>query len=207
MPHHTPSARALRRRRRPVAAAALSTTTLLLLTACGGGDGRNKEVGVASISDPAPTAAAANGAGTPGTSTPASDSQRPQLRLDTSKEEWARLMNAWTACLEQNGFHNFQDVVKDGVRFPMTSDPALPAAQAKCVSKVPLSPPELDRNRNPHYADDWREWIACMHRRDYKVIPLPNEEGYEMPDGPIPPDARRIEDECQTEAFGGKKKQ
>ncbi|MFK0216697.1 hypothetical protein ACIQWN_00740 [Streptomyces vinaceus] len=207
MPNHTPPAPPFRRRRRPAAALALGTATFLLLSACGGED-RTEEAGVASISGPAPTAAAAAGAGTSGTSAAASGSQRPQLRLDTSKEEWARLMNAWSACLEQNGFHNFQDVIKDGVRFPMESDPALPAARAKCESKVPLSPPELDRNRNPHYADDWREWIACMHRRNYKVVPLPDEAGYDLPEGPLPPDSLQIENECKLEAFGaGKKKQ
>ncbi|MCM2422632.1 hypothetical protein [Streptomyces sp. RKAG293] len=178
--------------------------TLILLTACGGTDGKTeKDVGIASIDSPAASGATdKGGSGTPA----ASDAGRPQLRLDSSKEEVTRLWNAWAACLEQKGFHHFQDVIKDGRRVPVQEDPAYPAARQKCESKAPLGPPELDKDRNPKYADDWREWIDCMHRRKYMVIPLPNEGGYNFPDGPIPPNARQIEDECQMEAFGGKKK-
>ncbi|WP_435599951.1 hypothetical protein [Streptomyces sp. C10-9-1] len=206
MPNHTPPAHpfAFTRHRRLVATA-LGTAAFLLPTACSSGEGKSEEAGVASISEPAPKATTS--AGGSGASAGASlDSQRPQLRLDSSKEEVARLYNAWASCLEQHGFHNFQDVVKDGQRVPVHDDPALPAARAQCESKVPLGPPELDRNRNPRFADDWREWIACMHRRNYKVIPLPDEEGYDVPDGPIPPDAIQIENECRTEAFGAGKK-
>ncbi|MFE3560351.1 hypothetical protein ACFXKW_36695 [Streptomyces sp. NPDC059193] len=198
MVNHTLTTRPFSRHRRPVDTVALGTAALLLLTGCGT-EPKAKEADVASIGTPSPTAPIGASAG-------ASDTQRPQLRLDSSKEEVARLWNAWSACLEQKGFHNFQDVIKDGWRVPVESDPALPAARAQCESKAPLGPPELDRNRNPRYADDWREWIACMHRRDYKVIPLPDQDGYNVPDGPIPPNSLQIENECRMEAFGAKKK-
>ncbi|MFJ6727440.1 hypothetical protein ACIQPQ_21310 [Streptomyces sp. NPDC091281] len=184
-------------------AVAVGAFSLALLTGCGGGkDGAatGSDPDVASLSSaPANTSGSAGG-----TASDTGGSGRPQLRLDSSQEEKVKLSNAFNACLEKNGFHRFQKIIKDGFRVPNTEDPTYTPAANKCENLMPLPPPELDPKTNPHYMDDYRKEIACLHRHHYMVIPLADGGGWDLPEGPIPPNARELEKRCELEGFGGK---
>ncbi|MFS8204232.1 hypothetical protein ACLVWQ_36870 [Streptomyces sp. CWNU-52B] len=175
----------------PVAALlALST-----LTACGEDSG--SDTAVASVSD--------SGSPSSGTErakkTADPDAGRPQLRLDTSEEEKMRLFNVWSSCIEAHGVP-MQKVVKDGRHVPDNSDPGFPAAQKACIAKLPLDPPELDRAKNPHYLDDFRAQIACLHKAGVMVEAMSDGEGYSYPSGEIDvPNLQELEKHCLIEAF------
>ncbi|WP_328491727.1 hypothetical protein OHS59_02525 [Streptomyces sp. NBC_00414] len=129
---------------------------------------------------------------------------RPQLRLDTSEEEETRLFNVWSACVHEHGVPQ-QSIVKDGKNVPDQSHRAFPKASKACISKLPLGPPELDRAKNPHYMDDFRAEIACMHKAGVKVKPMADGEGYSWPAGEIDvPNLPELEKRCRIEAFSDK---
>lgn len=172
----------------------VGAATLALLTACTQSAGNGP--GVAS----APAATSDTEVSSP-TSGADGDSGRPQLRLDTSKEEKTRLGNAWSACMHKNGV-DYQSVVKDGIRVADDTDPDFGEASRKCLSKSPLPPPELSPDTNPDYMDDYREQIACLHQHGLMVEPLPDGGGYNYPPGPLPPNSRELQESCELEAFG-----
>ncbi|AWW43253.1 hypothetical protein DN051_42475 (plasmid) [Streptomyces cadmiisoli] len=83
------------------------------------------------------------------------EAKRPQLRLDTSDEERARLGDAYNACLEAQGV-------------PMATERAASAGAKQaspvqrlgpeyddefdaCLVKLPLQPPETAPDTNPQY--------------------------------------------------------
>jgi hypothetical protein len=91
----------IHRRRSAVLAGLGTAAALSLLVACGGnsggdGDTASKNKGVASIDSPS-----ASGAGV--SASAAAESGRPQLRLDTSEEEEARLWQVFSNCLYKHG--------------------------------------------------------------------------------------------------------
>ena len=154
------------------AAAALS-----LLVACGGGSGggqdsagKDKDNGVASINSPSASAGAASASAT-------GESGRPQLRLDTSKEEAARLTQIFFDCLHEHGVPGGR---KPGsTKISVDADiRKYPAAYKACTSKWPLQPPEEDPAKNPHYLDDFRTYIKCLNHGGLKVKGLSDGSGW-----------------------------
>ncbi|MEV1069359.1 hypothetical protein [Streptomyces sp. NPDC050263] len=179
-----------------VPAAAL--VALAALSACGG----KSDSGAAVASVDGTGTGTAVPSGTEGAKTAAPDAGRPQLRLDTSQEEEARLFNVWSACIQDHGVP-MQSIVKDGKQVPVNSDPAYPAASKACLPKLPLDPPELDRAKNPDYMDDFRAEIACLHEAGVKVEPMADGEGYSWPSGGVDvPNLPELQQRCLIEAFG-----
>jgi hypothetical protein len=170
---------------------------LATLTACGGDADSGTDV--ASVTETGTGTASSDKA--QGTQSPAVEDGRPQLRLDTSEEEKTRLFNIWSACIHEHGVPK-QDIVKDGRDVPDESHRAYPKAAKACITKLPLDPPELDRAKNPHYMDDFRAEIACLHRAGVKVEPMADGEGYSWPSGEINvPNLPELQKRCRIEAF------
>lgn len=141
-----------------------------------------------------------------GKQNPDPDAGRPQLRLDTSEEEKTRLFNVWAACIHEHGVPT-QGIVKDGRDVPDQSHRAYPAAAEACITRLPLDPPELDRTKNPHYMDDFRAEIACLHKAGVKAEPMADGEGYTWPSGEVNvPNLPELQRRCHIEAFSNKDK-
>lgn len=137
------------------------------------------------------------------------DARRPQLRVDTTEAEKARLLTVWGKCLKGQGVPTYE---KDGGKLVLTkAKPSEYAAQfAACADKEPVYPAALDPQRNPHYADDMREWVACINEKS------PTLKVVQTDDGPRPADDSaynnagdeaqkqfaKVQQNCQYEAFG-----
>jgi hypothetical protein len=189
------------RRSRTVELAAVCAVAISVLSGCGGGsaDGGKPGADVASISGPSASAESAKPSA-------ASDSGRPQLRLDSSKEEERRLNNAWASCLKDHGVKTYTKNTPDGDwTFPDMDVSDIPASAKVCASKQPLQPAETDPKRNPHYADDFHDWIKCMNSKGLKVVALPDNEGWNYASNTLPSNSDEIENDCRLKAFGAKK--
>jgi hypothetical protein len=207
---------------------------LLALTACGGGGGAKASPDVASLpgsdaaSAPAsgtqgaagtPTGSAATGSGSGSAPGAGSPSGRPQERLDDSPQQREALIHVWDQCLVDHGAH--WTTTRSGPAAAQTgadtiksvADPVPPKASAACEDKLPLEPPELNPALNPHYRDDTLTEIACMRGHGVMVHLTqdtsvdPGGLGWTFDSGmtKVPDDEGRIEDQCQTQAFGGGK--
>ncbi|MFC5724537.1 hypothetical protein ACFP1Z_30720 [Streptomyces gamaensis] len=183
---------------------------VLVLTGCGGDtdslsgagqDGRKSDE-VASVTGE-------GGAKSSGGAAKADDVEkgRPQLRLDTSREEESRLWNAYKSCLKQNGVKLApapgQGGAGDGI--PEVGEPK--AAFDTCQGKMPLMPPELDRDKNPKYMEDYRSWIRCINKDGVLVNGMADGEGWTFAENAAksPEQIDEISNNCQREAFGGGK--
>jgi len=191
------------RRSRTVESAAVVAVAISVLSGCGGGSGGAGKPGddVASLSDPRASAESAK-------SSAASDSVsgRPQLRLDSTPDEERRLTNAWASCLKDHGVKTYTKSGPGGDwTFPDTDASPYPASAKVCASKQPRQPAETDPTRNPHYADDFRDWIKCMNSRGLKVVALPDNSGWNYASEKNPPNADEIENDCELKAFSAKK--
>lgn len=212
-----------RRIRNAVLAAALLATGVAL-TACGGGggdsDGAKKasDGGVASLETPAANGEK-TGAPSAQSSAAAVEAKRPQLRLDSSKEEIDRLWDAYHACLQAHGVPmNTERARLAGAKQAWPVDDPKITAQYKaeydaCLYKMPLQPVEERPETNPHYADDYRDWVKCLRAKGAKVHETFDSDG--MPSGATYDDAskgvgtpltEKLENDCRLEAFGGKGK-
>ncbi|MGW1506729.1 hypothetical protein ACWCQW_51465 [Streptomyces mirabilis] len=177
---------------------ATAVLALATLTACGGNTTSGTDVASVTATGTASSEKARE------KQTPDPDAGRPQLRLDTSEGEKTRLFNIWGACIHEHGVP-MQSVVKDGREVPDQSHRAFPKAAKACITKLPLDPPELDRAKNPHYMDDFRAEIACMHKAGVKVQPMADGEGYTWPSGEVNvPNLPELQKRCRIEAFSDK---
>ncbi|MDX2848621.1 hypothetical protein PV342_09115 [Streptomyces sp. PA03-3a] len=194
--------------------AATAVVCAVLLTGCGGSAGgtgtasgtqsgqRSGEQDVASVATGTSSAAPRSPSGTP-----AGDSEqgRPQLRLDSSDAERDRYWNAYATCLKDHGHKMIL------ARGPYSIDqndnsPTAKAAQKTCAGKLPLQPPELRRDSNPHYDDDYRAYIKCLNSRGLKVVALPDNSGWTYDGQTTMSDTEqtKVDKNCTMEAFGGK---
>ncbi|MFF7389971.1 hypothetical protein ACFZAE_16215 [Streptomyces scabiei] len=196
--------------RLPALALSASVAALALITGCGGagaGDDSGDKPGVASLDDPGDKQGKTGSADEKETAS--GSEEGVQLRLDSSQDEQRLVNNAYSACLKKNGVPtysktgNLEDPGHAWV-YPETKSPAMRDAAEACKAKKPLLPPELMKEKNPHYMDDFREQIKCLNKRGVKVEGLPDGSGYNY-DGSPPPNYVQIENECKLEAFSDKK--
>jgi hypothetical protein len=161
---------------------------------------------VASVTTPGSTAAS--------TAPPADG--RPRLRLDSSDGEVDAAWQNYYLCLREHG-HKMLNGRTDEHAGPagdttvtspdMEDDsPQSVAAKKACENKLPLQPPELDPATNPHYLDDYHEYMTCLTDGGLKVHPIePFGTGWTYDDGvtqTLSPDAQqKLEHDCQVEAF------
>lgn len=199
----------------------------LALTACGASDGGGE--GVASVESDAPaTVGDSDRDEDAGTSEDAGkdkdkgkddvNAKRPQLRLDTSKEERARLTDAYHACLEAEGVPmNTERAEAAGAKQPApVQGPGVTekhkAAFDACLVKLPLQPPETRPDTNPDFADDYRAHVECLKKKGMRVHMVPDRSVYpdglawRYDDGEQPElssaEQEKIERTCNQEAFG-----
>ena len=167
-----------RRMRSALLAGCLSAASLALLVACGGsGGGHSDGKGgtsdhVASIGTPS------TGSGGGSSATSSSDAGRPQLRMDTSPAEAARLDAVYFGCLHDHGVPSGHKPGSGNAWSPSGDATKYPAQYKACESKLPLQPPEEDPAKNPHYADDFRAEIKCLNDGGLKVRALPDLQGW-----------------------------
>ncbi|MYX37127.1 MULTISPECIES: hypothetical protein [unclassified Streptomyces] len=194
--------------------AAAAVVCAVLLTGCGGSAGdtgtasgtqsgqRSGEQDVASVATGTPSASPSSPSGAPAAG---SEQGRPQLRLDSSDAERDRYWNAYATCLKDHGHKMIL------ARGPYSIDqndnsPTAKAAQKTCAGKLPLQPPELRRDSNPHYDDDYRAYIKCLNSRGLKVVALPDNSGWTFDGQSTMSDTEqtKVDKNCTMEAFGGK---
>ena len=128
---------------------------------------------------------------------PSGESERPQLRLDTSKEEENRIWAAYTDCKAAHG----APVVMGG---DQGKSPNEAAATKACANLLPLQPPELDQSR-PDFQDRYRVYLRCLNDGGPNVEAIePYGTGWNYTDR-SPSDAselsQRLEKPCQLAAF------
>jgi hypothetical protein len=148
--------------------------------------------------------------------TAADEAGRPQLRLDSSQEEVDLAWQNYYRCLQDHGHKMLNGRTDehagpagDGtVTSPDMEDdsPQSIAAQKACANKLPLQPPELDQTKNPHYLDDYHEYMTCLTDGGLKVHPIePFGSGWTYDEGvtqTLSDDAQqKLEHDCQLEAF------
>ncbi|MCB5906507.1 hypothetical protein [Streptomyces pinistramenti] len=201
-----------------VRTAAFSVCALLaatVLTACGAGDGGDAKAGKDGVSTLETGSPASDGK--PGASESSkTDSRRPQLRMDSSDEERDRLGDAYNACLQAHGVPmNTKRAGMAGAKqaAPMQSMEIAkkykPAYDA-CLVKLPLQPPELDSNVNPHYTDQYRVFVKCLKAKGAHIHMTQDEHGvangYTYDDDNGMPEAEEFKASkvCQKESFSVK---
>ncbi|MFJ4783786.1 hypothetical protein [Streptomyces sp. NPDC088794] len=201
----------LRRRLAPLSAA-LAVTAVLAGCGSGGGsddDGSGKDV--ASVATSRPTEQTGGKA-----AKEASDSGRPQWRLDSTSEEIDALWSRYYGCLKEHGVrfvpaNEAQHAGPAGegevIADPDSREPK--AAYDTCESKMPQMPDALDPDKNPQYKKQLADEVTCMNDKG-----VPTEIAANGVDWTYSGDAgsalseeqqRKIENDCQLEAFGGGK--
>ena len=207
--------------------ATLSTAVLaLVLVGCSSGqaDQKTTEPQVAALPSTAATTAAgrATSAGDSGNSGNSSSSARPQIRLDDTDARRDALIRAWDLCLIKNGAHyataNDRPAAgpadSTGKPYPVVAEPIPAKARSACRNQLPLGPPELEPDQNPHYRDDWLANVKCLRAKGYQIhLTTDSSAGpggltwtyddnstFELPDN-----AEELEKKCMLTAFGNRK--
>jgi hypothetical protein len=189
----------------------LSVTGLLFLGACASPAAHDK-----SAQGDKQVATLASAGTTPaGTATSDVDSQRPQVRLDTSDAEHDRLYIAYDDCLVAHGVKvltgkpgepqmGASDTRGRPSRLLDHSGEPKPA-YAACLSKKPLEPPELDESTNPNYAAQWNDNVKCLRAHGVMVhVVKPGEWTYDSSNTVTPPNEAELEKTCLIQAFGSR---
>jgi hypothetical protein len=168
---------------------------------------------VAACSSPAPQShqVASLASAGPSPSSSAVTSGRPQLRLDTSDAESARLFSVYDDCLIAHGVKVLTGregsvaaaASVDGHRaLDQSGEPK--AAYVACATKLPLQPPELDQDKNPNYAAQWNDNVKCLRANGLMVhVTEPGSWTYDSSDTVVPDNEAELEKSCLLEAFGG----
>lgn len=157
----------------------------------------------------------------PRTSAPSTsdDSQRPQLRMDSSDEDVNAAWRGYNVCLKDNGHRMLTgrgdahsgpadaNGRTDGNSPDMNDDsPASVNARKACKNKLPLQPPELDQSRNPHYLDQYHVYMTCLTSHGLMVHATdPLGSGWTYDDGvtqKLTSDQQtKVEHECSLSSF------
>ncbi|MFD9812112.1 hypothetical protein [Streptomyces sp. NPDC059080] len=202
-----------------VRTAAISACALLaatVLTACGAdGDGaKAAKDGVSTLESGSPSAAGKSGS----SEASKTDSRRPQLRMDSSDEERDRLGDAYNACLQAHGVPmNTKRAALAGAKqaaplYGMEKETKYKSAFDACLVKRPLQPPELDSDVNPHYTDQYRNYVKCLNDKGMRIHMLQDDHGvaigwtYNDSNGNSLSDAEqtKADDTCTKESFSVK---
>lgn len=204
--------------RRTAAHCAVALAAVGVLAACGGGGSADKtDKGVDTLVSAPPGGSKATPSA--GASEAAVNAKRPQLRLDTTPEEAARLGDAYNACLQAHGVPMYTKRAElagvkqaSPVQGPEISKKYRTSFEA-CLVKLPLQPPETEPGTNPHFADDYRDYVTCLNKKGMKVHMVPDTSvspdglGWNFDeDSPniSSADETTIERDCTKAAFGGK---
>ncbi|MEU4555586.1 hypothetical protein [Micromonospora violae] len=192
-------------------AAGLAAVALLAvaLTGCGGDADKDTASGTGDVASLTTPSAPTNATG-------AAVNGRPQLRLDTSDEEESQLWETYRICLHEHGvkLNTGQAPGAAGTGTGLSLDPSgePKAAYVACANKMPLQPPELDRDKNVNYVSQWNDYVKCLRGRGLKIHSLPDSSGWTYDDGVADPtnglDANamsQVTRECTMETFGAKK--
>lgn len=196
-------------RRGRVPGAALLLAGALLLTGCGGsgggsGDG-DGDTGhdastrdVASLHSEPPTGKPQAGP------SPSADDGRPRLRLDSSEAEKDRYWHIYATCLKEHGHKMLTARGPDSID-QTDNSPTAKAATKACAGRLPLQPPELDRETNPRFDDEYRAYVKCLNREGLKVTALPDNSGWTYNGNTTMSQAQqaKVDKSCTMEAFGG----
>jgi hypothetical protein len=182
---------------------------VLTLTACGA---ETPAPQVASLTTP-------NGTATSSPST-SDDAGRPQLRMDSSKDDVNAAWSGYYACLKANGHVMLRGDGTDKHAGPakpgggtdgntpdMQDDsPASVNANKACRNKLPLQPPELDQSRNPHYLDQYHAYMTCLTSHGVAVHAIdPFGTGWTYDDGVTQKltedQQQKVDHDCQLASF------
>ena len=192
----------------------VACAALALLSACGSEKAAAPQV--ASL----PGSSAATAPGSP-TSAPVDQAKRPQLRLDSSDEERDTLWGLYNVCLKEHGHKMLTGrgdahagaAGPDGEVGPDSPDmnddsTASKKAEAECAEKLPLQPPEMSADTNPHYADDYRDYVSCLNAHDVAVHATdPLGSGWTYNDGVTQKldetQQRKVDHDCLLAEFTG----
>ncbi|SNT65643.1 hypothetical protein SAMN05421812_12492 [Asanoa hainanensis] len=178
------------------------------LAGCGGTSTTDTGSGqVASLTTPDVTASATGAA---------TDGGRPQLRLDSTDEEENALWQAYNVCLFEHGVKKNEGrsagAAGDGTGLSLDQSGEPKAAYVACQNKLPLQPPELDRDKNPNYVSQWNDYVQCLRKRGANIHSLPDGSGWTWDDdvntagpGLDEDELPKAEKDCTMEIFGGKK--
>lgn len=131
---------------------------------------------------------------------------RPQLRLDSTDAERDQYWGVYATCLKEHGHKMI--LSRGPYSIDQTDDsPTARAATRACAGKLALQPPELDKDKNPHFADDWRAYIKCLNKNGLKVASFSDNSGwtYTSDQRTLSEDAEnKVDKSCRLEAFGGR---
>jgi hypothetical protein len=150
------------RRHRAFRAGAALGFVLLAGTACAGKPAETKGPDVATLSSAAPAAPAASVAPSPG-------SQRPRERLDTTPEEYERMLKPMDQCTRDHGAKPKADWKPNQI--PSRAEIAKLEAAIKVCEPLymPLPPWEKDP-ANPDAKDFARETVQCLKDKGIKFV-------------------------------------
>ena len=138
------------------------------------------------------------------------------MRLDSSDDEVKLVWQNYYLCLQAHGHKMLNGRTDEHagpagtgkVTSPDMEDnsPQSLKAQKECANKLPLQPPELDETKNPHYLDDYHDYMTCLTDGGLKVHPIePFGTGWTYDDGvtqTITGQAQqKLEHDCQLKAF------
>ncbi|MGC4814269.1 hypothetical protein ACLQ29_27380 [Micromonospora sp. DT228] len=193
-----------------VAAGLAAVTLLAALAGCGGASDADQGTAsgtgdVASLTTPS--------APTGGTPTGGAANGRPQLRLDTTEEEEEQFWMTYNICLRDHGVQENKGrsagAAGDGPGLSLDQSGEPKAAYVACANKLPLQPPELDRDKNPNYVSQWNDYVQCLRGRGMKIHSLPDGSGWTYDDGVANPSngldgpaLTKVDKECTMEVFG-----
>ncbi|MGC4857166.1 hypothetical protein ACLQ24_28320 [Micromonospora sp. DT4] len=190
----------------------LVALTLLatVLAGCGGAKSGADTGGTADV------ASLATGSAAPSASaTAAAAAGRPQLRLDMNADEQQRLWNTYNYCLRDHGVKELKERSAGApagsgmISLDQSGEPK--AAYVACADKLPLQPPELDKEKNPNYVIQRNDYVQCLRGRGMKIHLLPDGSGWTYDDvedptgGLVGAAYDKADKECTMEAFRGKK--
>jgi hypothetical protein len=188
-------------RPRALVPAVLTLGLTLSLVACGG-DKKSTRDEVASVVGNTSASASASASGTSSQSDTAA--KRPQIRLDTGNVEAKKLYRVWFKCLIDHGQRTQNNYVPDWDDHSAKAK----AAAGACANKQPLGPPELDRDKNSDYLEQFHAYVQCLKRRGAKIVELANGEGWNYSGEPqtlSQSQLYKFDVECQKENFHIKK--